>query len=577
MTWCLTSFFPVLKAADQEKIAAVYADLSDAYEKHRQAIDKVVEMANAQTQLTEQSSSDREALYKMLVMFLTLAVTLMSLIGARSIGLSISQPLRRVVGQLKLLANGEVDLVVSDLDRKDEIGEVAQAVEVWRQNAIRRKNMQREAMAENAARAERARKIEDLTSDFDRASAKTVAELVEAVQRLEATSKEMSNIAERTNGQANAVGTASRDASANVQTVSEAAEQLTASIAGIGRQVHMSTGVAAEAAAEAAKTDLLVQGLAGAAERIGAVVGMINTIARQTNLLALNATIEAARAGDAGKGFAVVASEVKNLANQTARSTDEIVGQIAAVQSATSGAVQALRGIIGTIGRMNEIAAVIAAAVEEQSAATREITHNVRQAFVGTQEVAGHVSGVIEGADATGRASRAVREAAQGLSARAAILQSEVDEFLSSVSQLSVVGNIKPDEVLLKWTDALLVGHPDIDRDHQRLVELINCLYEAMRRQQGNKIIQSVLDELVIYTKEHFEREERIMAALPSESLTPHLAAHRGFIKRIENFSADLRSGRVTVSMNVLSFLKDWLAEHIIETDSKMVKSLPKK
>jgi methyl-accepting chemotaxis protein len=243
----------------------------------------------------------------------------------------------------------------------------------------------------------------------------------------------MTSIAERTAHQAQAVSAATEEASSNVQTVASAGEELSASIQEISRQLSQATQITGEAVTMAGQTDDQVQGLVKAVEKIGDVVRLISDIAGQTNLLALNATIEAARAGEAGKGFAVVASEVKSLATQTAKATEEITGQIQAIQNATQGSVDSIRAITGVIGKINEISSSISAAVEEQGSATQEIARNVQQAAAGTQEVANNVQGVNASADETGTAAGQVLSAAEQLARQSDALRGDVSRFLEGI------------------------------------------------------------------------------------------------------------------------------------------------
>ena len=261
---------------------------------------------------------------------------------------------------------------------------------------------------------------------------KNVTEIVAAAStEMQNTAQSLSATAEQTQQQSAAVAAAAEQASANVQTVASAAEELSSSIEEVGRQVTESSNIAQNAAKEAEATNEAVEELAVAAEKIGEVVELINDIAAQTNLLALNATIEAARAGDAGKGFAVVANEVKSLASQTAKATGDISAQISSIQSATSNAVTAIKGIGDTISRVNEIATAIASAVEEQGAATQEIARNVQEAAAGTQEVSSNITEVQKAATQTGESSNQVLEAAGELSKQAEALQAEIEKFLT--------------------------------------------------------------------------------------------------------------------------------------------------
>ncbi len=283
------------------------------------------------------------------------------------------------------------------------------------------------------SRETRMRAIEGLTGNFDRAMSGVLAKVSGAATAMEATAQGMSATAEQTSRQAHAVAESTREASSSVQTVASAAAQLANSIKEIGRQVAQSSRISQTASEEASRTNATVKGLADSSARIGEVVKLINDIAGQTNLLALNATIEAARAGDAGKGFAVVANEVKSLANQTARATDEISSQIAAVQTSTHAAVAAIGGIVGRIEEINHIAGAIAAAVEEQSAATAEIARNVQQAATGTQEISGTIGGVTQAAAEAGTAASQVLSSARSLSQEATALKDVVSRFLDNV------------------------------------------------------------------------------------------------------------------------------------------------
>ena len=281
---------------------------------------------------------------------------------------------------------------------------------------------------ENAAKT-----LNDHAERFESTVKGMVEVVASAATEMQSTARSMETTANSTSEQATAVAAAAEEASTNVQTVASAAEQLSSSISEISRQVAQSTQIAGNAVSEAERTNEMVKGLADAAQKIGEVVGLINDIASQTNLLALNATIEAARAGEAGKGFAVVASEVKNLANQTAKATEEIGAQIGGIQSATQGAVTAIQGIGDTIAEINEIASAIAAAVEQQGAATQEIARNVEQAASGTTEVTQSITQVTQAASETGNAAGQVLQAAGELSTQAENLSGEVTSFLDTI------------------------------------------------------------------------------------------------------------------------------------------------
>ena len=345
----------------------------------------------------------------------------------------ITRPVNGMTATMTRLAAGDTTVAVPALDNRDEIGAMAKAVAVFKDNAIARERLEAEQAQEHKEREERASRIDEVIRGFEHEVAEALHSVGGAACQLQATSQAMSVTAEQTSRQATAVAAASEQASTNVQTVAAAAEELASSIREIGRQMSEAHSVTTSAAGQAEGTRVSVGGLAEAAQRIGDVVNLINAIAEQTNLLALNAAIEAARAGDAGKGFAVVAGEVKALASQTARATEEIASQINTVRGEIGGTVRAMEDIVATIGRIDEIAASIAADVEQQNAATREIARNVEQAAVGTHEVTRTIAGVSRAASDTGVASGQVLQSAGQLSHQAEEIRRSVDTFLKSV------------------------------------------------------------------------------------------------------------------------------------------------
>jgi methyl-accepting chemotaxis protein len=345
----------------------------------------------------------------------------------------VSRPITVMVEAMKKLASGDTNAVIPAQGRKDEVGAMADAVQVFKDNMITASRLEAEQKAEQGRKEQRQKAVDSYILDFDKSVGSMLEMVASASTELESTAKSMSATADSAQQQSTAVAAASEQASTNVQTVASAAEELSSSISEISRQVAESTRITSQAVTETEKTDAQIQGLAEAAQRIGDVVKLINDIAGQTNLLALNATIEAARAGEAGKGFAVVASEVKSLANQTAKATEEISAKIAEMQSATSLSVQAVQGIGQTIARINEIATTIASAVEEQGAATQEIARNVQQASAGTAEVSSNIVGVTKAANDTGAASTQVLGAAGELSKQSEGLRGQVDSFLSKI------------------------------------------------------------------------------------------------------------------------------------------------
>jgi methyl-accepting chemotaxis protein len=348
--------------------------------------------------------------------------------------LGVVQPMIRIKSAMKVIAGGHLQHAVPGADRSDEIGDMADSLEIMRKDSIAKRQLEAEQQAsEKRAAAEQKAAMHRLADDFEKAVGGIIETVSSASTELEAAAGTLTKTAERTQHLSTTVAAASEQASANVQSVASATNEMSSSVNEISRQVQESSKIANEAVKQAEKTDGRIGELSQAANRIGDVVKLITAIAEQTNLLALNATIEAARAGEAGKGFAVVAQEVKALAAQTGKATGEISAQISGMQAATQDSVVAIKEIGGTIGRIAEIASTIAAAVEEQGAATAEIARNVQQASQGTTQVAANITEVNKGAGETGSASSQVLSSAQSLSSESNRLKLEVENFLSTV------------------------------------------------------------------------------------------------------------------------------------------------
>ncbi|ONF49196.1 methyl-accepting chemotaxis protein [Methylobacterium radiotolerans] len=346
----------------------------------------------------------------------------------------IARPIQRMTGAMGRLAEGDETVPVPHTGRRDEIGAMAAAVQVFKDNLIHTRALEREtALAREGAEVQRRRAVHAMAESFEAAVGGVLARVADAALGLRADAEAMSGTATHTAERSATVAGAAQEAAQHVGTVAAAAEELGASVQEIGRQVDGSAELARSAVVQAGDTAGLVQELSNAAGRIGDVVRLITDIAGQTNLLALNATIEAARAGDAGRGFAVVASEVKQLAAQTARATEEIAGQVGRIQGATGQTVDAIDGIAARIREIDGVATSIAAAVEQQGAATREIARNVAEAASGTGAVTGTIDAMARAADDTGTAATRMLASASSLSEEAAELRREIDAFLHTV------------------------------------------------------------------------------------------------------------------------------------------------
>lgn len=385
---------------------------------------------------TKASHAKEEAQHTIWMTIILLALATVGGVGVFWIAVqrSVSNPLTRAVDALSELAAGNISVQVNGLERHDEIGRVAQALQLFKEKMIETEQLRSE-QSESEQRQLNQRKVEmnRLADSFESAVGQIVETVSSASTELETSASTLAATAERAQQLTTMVAAASEEASTNVQSVASATEEMASSVNEISRQVQESARMANEAVDQARRTNERVSELSKAAARIGDVVELINTIAGQTNLLALNATIEAARAGEAGRGFAVVASEVKALAEQTSKATGEIGQQITGIQAATGESVGAIKEISGTIEKLSEISSTIAAAVEEQGAATQEISRNVQQAAQGTQQVSSNITDVQRGASETGTASSQVLSAAQSLSSENSRLKIEVAKFLNTV------------------------------------------------------------------------------------------------------------------------------------------------
>jgi methyl-accepting chemotaxis protein len=349
------------------------------------------------------------------------------------VGRNILRRIGSLQRSMQLLSDGDLESEVYRSSQHDEIASMANALQIFRESMIEARALSADQDKDRIAKGERASRMEARIVEFEATVRTALDSLQRSASSMQSTAQSMSATADQSSALVSAVASAAEETSMNVQTVSSGTEELSTSIAEIGRQVVSSAQIARKAVDEAGATDATMLGLAENASRISVVVDLIQTIASQTNLLALNATIEAARAGEAGRGFAVVASEVKSLANQTAKATDEIRAQIANMQTVTTTAVGAIRNISNTISEINEVTSAIAAAVEQQGAATREIARNIQHAAGGTSEVSSNIVGVSTASSEAGSAASEVLNASGALRREADVLRSEIDVFLSNI------------------------------------------------------------------------------------------------------------------------------------------------
>ncbi|NIX76942.1 methyl-accepting chemotaxis protein [Microvirga terricola] len=427
----------VLKYSQQSQTAMARQHFNgrtiEPFRKAQEALEKIVESVVAEAEKNYlEAQADYERMLQWVIAILAAAAIFGAGLGVVIIR-SISRGIASVVAPMRALAEGDLMADVPHRGEKNEIGTIADAVQVFKAALIAKKEADEAAALEADAKMRRAQKLDELTKRFEANVSVLTQELTGAATDMEATAKSMAAIADQTTRQSATVASAAEQTSANVQTVAAATEEMSISIREIATQINQSSQIADRAVQGAQRTNVTVQTLASTAEKIGDVIALINNIAGQTNLLALNATIEAARAGEAGRGFAVVASEVKELASQTAKATEEIGSQIAGVQQATEEVVAAIQDIAKTITEMSQISVTIAAAMEQQGVATQEISRNVQEAARGTDHVTGNITDVRQGAGETGSVAAKVLDAAQGLARHSEDLGREVQDFLYGV------------------------------------------------------------------------------------------------------------------------------------------------
>jgi methyl-accepting chemotaxis protein len=442
------------KRGDTQLASDLLIESSTQFDRYLVALDKSIEFNRDGAQHAKNLAGDTTSTGKTIIVAATLFALAIGIASLLMVIRTISQPIQTLTAAMSRLANGDLDVIVPDTQRKDEIGQMAQTVLVFKDNALaklksdeaqERARQEQERMkaqieeqekADREAQAQRAKAVDNLIATLERESAAVFGELDSAALQMGNVAQDLSSIVARTSEISSVVASASHEASSSVQTVASATEEMSSSIQEISRQVAESTTVTQLAVNDSNKATGQVGELAKAAEKIGEIVKVISDVAAKTDLLALNATIEAARAGEAGKGFAVVASEVKQLASQTAKATGDIESQIGAIQNATRQTVVTIQAVSETINRVNSTVSSIAAAVEEQSAATNEISRNTQQANTGTQEVSRQIEQVATMAEQSGNAASQVGASAGQLTKQATRLKESLSTFISSVRRV---------------------------------------------------------------------------------------------------------------------------------------------
>ena len=498
---------------------------------------------------------------------LALAIIAASLFLSMVISRHLTKPLGSLSKIMHRLAEGDTSAPIPEMDRKDEFGDMAKAVSFFKDNQIRVAAMAQEQAREQAEKEERHQKVSRYIAEFEVTVMSILDGLAHAESSMRRAAVDMKQGADDTKNLSVSVASAAEQSSGNVATVASAAEELSASINEISQQVLHSAAIAGRAVEMTDGASAQIHELEGTVSQIGDIVDLINDIAAQTNLLALNATIEAARAGEAGKGFAVVANEVKNLANQTAKATEEISQQISRVQNSTDETVRVIQEITNVIGEISSVVTSVSSAVEEQGAATQEIARNVEQASYGSQLVTDNIHQVMGAAERASQISNEIGYSSQEISEQAGQLRQNVDSFMERVR----AADMGSKDVLMVWNSNLEINHDLIDAQHKELVDTINDLFRALVSKSGHTEVERAFQVMMNYTRTHLADEEALMEAKGFPELEKHTKQHRGLMTRLDDIYAKYRGGDVKAGDELLNFLANWWTSHIATSDMRFV------